>query len=444
MSKVIPLHKARPVVDISKKKDLLLRIYHRLDKYASTPYVVNYGGGGSGKSHAMAQYMVKRLMVKKEKLLVIRKFATTLNDSVVALFLEMALPFWGRKEKRDYTYNKSSKKLTFRNGSVVIFRGLDNPEKMKSITGITMVWVEEATELTEAEFNVMSDRIRGEPQLYLTYNPISERHWLKARFHDTPDNRVTVLFSTFQDNPHVGQKFRDDMAWYELHNPEHFRVYGQGGWGLIRPENPYFTAYKATVNKGVTKYNPHYPVYFSWDFNIKNTVLISQHFDGARIEYQELIHGGDDLEGLCRDLAMRFKGNQIYFTGDGSGNAGSAYTTGNRSAWELIRSYFIKYDHHYCDYSRVPKSNPSTATSRFVCNALFAHFQGNIIIDREKCGLLLDDVERMKALTDGSLDKKDANKHNYGHAGDALRYDLCNFEYSTYQDLGIPAPKMAA
>ncbi|GAB3272867.1 hypothetical protein GCM10027347_44820 [Larkinella harenae] len=445
MSNVKPLYQnqtlIRPIVDVSKLRAKFLRVYHDLDKRAKTDYVVNFGGGGSGKSHAMAQYLVKRLMQKKEKLLVIRKFGTTLNDSVVALFLEMALPFWGRKEKRDYTYNKSQKKLTFRNGSVVIFRGLDNPEKMKSIAGITMVWVEEATELSETEFNVMSDRIRSQPQIYLTYNPISERHWLKARFHDKPDERVTVIFSTFLDNPFVGAKYIADMAWYEKNNPEHYRVYGLGGWGIIRPDNPYFTAYKPTIHKGETKYNPNYPVYLSWDFNVKNTVLISQHFDGQRIEYQQLIHGGDDLEGLCRDLAYRFKNNQVYFTGDGSGNSGSAYTTGNKSAWELIKTYFSKYGHKYCNYSRVPKSNPSTASSRFICNALLAYFQGKIIIDKEKCGLLLDDIERMRALSNGSLDKKDADKHNYGHAGDTFRYDLCQFEKSTYDGLGL---KMAA
>ncbi|WP_234734809.1 PBSX family phage terminase large subunit [Tellurirhabdus bombi] len=440
MAKVVPLNReaVRPIIDISKRKANLLRNYHDLDKRANTPYVANMGGGGSGKSHSTAQYLVKRLMQKKHKLLVIRKFATTLNDSVVDLFLSKALPFWGRVEDRDYTFNKSSRKITFRNGSVIIFRGLDNPEKMKSITGITLVWVEEASELSQNEFKIMSDRIRGEPQIYLTYNPISERHWLKARFHDSDDPRITCLFSTYLDNPFVGQKYVEDMEWYKEHDEEHYRIYALGEWGLIRPENPYFTTFKAFM-KGVTKYNPHYPVHVTFDFNVKNTALISQHFDGERVEYQRLIQGGGDLEDICRQIAFDYRHNQIYFTGDGSGNNGSAYTSGNQSGWELIKMYMDKYGHDYCDYSRVPRSNPSTASGRQITNALLAHFGKRLIIDRELCGILLDDVERMRALSNGSLDKKDCEKYNYGHAGDCFRYSLYHFEYDTYKSLGIAA-----
>ncbi len=437
---------------LRQDKAQFLPVYHAL-KQCKTDYVVNYGGGGSGKSHAMGQFLVRRLMEKKEKLLVIRKFGTSLKDSVIDLMLEMSLPFWGLREGIDYIYNASQRRISFPvTGSVIIFRGLDNPEKLKSIAGITLVWVEEATEILEPEFNVMSDRIRGEPQIYLTFNPISERHWLKGRFNiqDPKDGatfdyfrtgpRTVVLFSTYLCNPFVGRKFAEDMEWYRTNNPEHYRVYGLGKWGILRPDRPFFTAIKPTINYGLTVFNPLMPICVSCDFNVDNTFLISQHYDD-RIEYHEVFHGGGDLRELCLKIIEKYGSRREYrFTGDASGNNQSAFTTGNQSAYELIQYYFTDPEHgnvdkDLVDFSAVPTSNGETAESRIIANALISYFGKRLVINRENCGLLIDDIDRMEAKSNGSLNKLLCEKHNYGHVGDAFRYDLKHFEADTYRDI---------
>ena len=426
-----------------------LPVYHALKKI-NTDYVVSYGSGGSGKSHAMGQSFVRRLIEKKEKLLIIRKFGTSLKDSVIDLMLDMALPFWGLREGIDYIYNASQRRIFFPvTGSIIIFRGLDNPEKLKSIAGVTLVWVEEATEILEKEFNIMSDRIRGEPQIYLTFNPISERHWLKARFciNDPKDGvnfdyyrtgpRTVVLFSTYLCNPFVGRKFQEDMEWYRIHNEEHYRVYGLGKWGIIRPDRPYFTAIKPTTHYGVTTFNPRMPICISCDFNVDNTFLISQHYDD-HIDYHELIHGGGDLRELCFQIVETYgRGREYRFTGDASGNNQSAYTPGNQSAYELIQSYFLEagIELDLLDFSAVPTSNGETSESRTIANALISYYGKRICIDRDGCGILIDDIQRMEATASGSLNKALCDKHNYGHAGDAFRYDLKHFEAETYRDI---------
>lgn len=440
---------------MSQMRHKLLPVYHKLAK-AATDYTVNYGGGGSGKSFAQAQYLTRRLLTKKHKLLVIRKFATSLNDSVIAQFKEVALPFFGLRENVHWSYNASRKMIKFVNGSVIIFKGLDDAEKFKSIVGVSLVWIEEATEVAKSEFKIVNDRIRGKRrvQIFLTYNPISERHWLRERFHhpDNPhrgvDDRTTVIFSTYLDNPYVGKKYEDEMEWYRQNDPDHYRVYGLGEFGIIRPEDPYFTTWKPSVFVGKTTYNPAHPVYVSFDFNIKNSYVVSQHYDGKRIEYLEAKHGEgltgvNDLQDMCKAIAHKYGRNFILFTGDASGNAGSAYTTGNASAWTLIRQYMAQAGALYCNYDRVPKSNAGLASSRHMCNALLVHFGRNLVIDREGCGILIDDIERMRATSEGSLDKKDANKQNYGHVGDCFRYDLNNFEFDTYKNLGIEKKQVA-
>ncbi|UHG91750.1 PBSX family phage terminase large subunit [Spirosoma oryzicola] len=433
-----------PIIDMSQMRHKLLPVYQKLVK-AATDYTINYGGGGSGKSFAQAQYFVRRLLTKKHKLLVIRKFGTSLNDSVIAQFKEVALPFFGLRENVHWKYNGSRKQITFANGSTIIFKGLDDAEKFKSIVGVSLVWIEEATEIEKNEFKIVNDRIRGKKkvQIFLTYNPISERHWLRERFHnpDDPhkgiDDRTTVIFSTYLENPFVGQKYIDEMAYYQDHDPDHYRVYGLGQFGIIRPENPYFTSWKPTKQKGKTKYNPAHPVCVSFDFNIKNSFVVSQHYDGKRIQFLEAKHGEGDLLEMCRYLAIKYGRNHIRFTGDASGNAGSAYTTGNVSAWTLIEQYMAQFGATFCDYEMVPKSNPSTASSRHICNALLVYYMERMTVDLVECGILTDDIERMRATSEGSLDKHDANKNNYGHIGDCFRYALHNFEYDTYLSLGI-------
>jgi len=437
-----------------QNKANLLPTYYAL-RAAETVYIINYGSGGSGKSYATAQHIVKKCLEGNEQVLVIRKVANSLTDSVVSQFLDLALPFWGLINGEDYWYNKSNKTLFFKNSeSKIKFRGLDNPEKMKSIQGITLVWIEEATELSESDFDILSGRIRGErePQIILSYNPISELHWLKKRFHSDkyekvkPDkpfywykhDRVTVIFSTYQINPFVGQKYIDDMAWYALNDEQYYRVYGRGEWGIVKPDNPFFE-FNANKNVGLPEYDPAEPVYLSWDFNKVNTCIVSQHLDsGGSIAYLEVIHNKGDLREMCRYILEIYGVDNLYFiTGDSTGRGGSAYSTGNRAAYDSIKAYLIEFglNQRYIDSARLILKNPRTASSRHYVNALFRHFGALLSVHKDKCTMLIDDLIRTKTLADGSIDKADCDKNDYGHAGDAFRYDLHAYEKDTFEYL---------
>ena len=103
-----------------------------------------------------------------------------------------------------FTINKTSMDITCkRNGNTIIFRGMDD-EKIKSIHGVTMIWIEEASEIAEYDFNQLDIRLRGESrhykQIIITFNPVSILHWLKKRFFDTSDPRAVTHRSTYKDN----------------------------------------------------------------------------------------------------------------------------------------------------------------------------------------------------------------------------------------------------
>lgn len=108
-----------------------------------------YGGAGSGKSVFIAQKLLIKACREKRKILVIRKYGTTLKDSVFQLIMDM-LRKW--QLLTHCKINLSTYTIILPNGSIFLFKGMDDSEKIKSITDITDIWCEEATELSEDEY----------------------------------------------------------------------------------------------------------------------------------------------------------------------------------------------------------------------------------------------------------------------------------------------------
>lgn len=442
---------------------MFLPTYHRLclAETHKSIYIINFGAGGSGKSYAQAQFFVKLCIDTKvkEKIMVLRKTGNSLEDSCIDEFISNALPFWGLQEGRDYKYNISRRMITFtKTNAKIIFKGLDNPEKLKSIPGVTRLWIEEATEITAEEFKIVNDRIRGNPRIYLTFNPISEQHWIKKDFLDyygfildtsgktvglyrkLPKGSISVLFSTFRENPYVGEKYIMRMAYYKKVDPDHYRIYGLGLWGIIRPKMPFFNLWDGNIHlkQGLSYDKKLGSIYLSFDFNVNNSILISQREPGVWVKYLEVMHGTGDLKEMCNQIVNKYGRFQwYYFTGDGSGNNGSATTENNMAAWQLIQAYFLEFGvpGQYCHFGAVPKANSRTHVSRTIVNQLIKYYGPNLTMDKDNCALLVDDINRMRAVPNGSLDKVDCDKHNYGHLGDCFRYDLQNFDGAIIKDL---------
>lgn len=201
---------------------------------AKKRFVVNYGGSGSGKSFSQTQHEIIRCLQKVEKLLVIRKVASTLKDSVISLFTSI-LNSWGLQDY--YTENKATQFIKFANGSEILFKGMDDPEKIKSIAGITRIWIEEASELTQADFSQLNLRLRGKDglQLTLTFNPIDEEHWIKSYFFDNPtvNEKTNIIRTTYKDNKFIDQAYKDELEGYQYIDKNYYKIYALGEWGGI-------------------------------------------------------------------------------------------------------------------------------------------------------------------------------------------------------------------
>lgn len=209
-------------------------------------YIVMKGSAGSGKSVDTAQHYLLRLMSDRGRNLVaMRKSDITNRDSTFAELTGAIYRMFGADADKYWQINLSPLVMTCKfNGNKIIFRGMNDDkqrEKLKSITfstgKLTDVWLEEATEFTQADLEIIDDRLRGELppgqfyQIRMTFNPVNKNHWIKKVFFDIPDPNVLTHHSTYLTNRFIDDAYRARMERRKLVDPEGYRIYGLGEWG---------------------------------------------------------------------------------------------------------------------------------------------------------------------------------------------------------------------
>ncbi len=230
-----------PTIDFSRLDESINPAYYAL-LWDERRFNVLYGGAGAGKSVFAAQRYVYRLVSRPgTNLLCVRKTDKSNRDSSFAL-LRQIINLWGLAPLFAVTLSPLS--ITcLSNGNQVLFRGLDDPEKLKSITfqrGIlTDIWAEEASELTEDDDMQLRLRLRGfstvPKQITYTFNPVSALHWLKRRFFDFPlsADRCTVLRTTYRDNAWLDPEDRLEIESLKEQDATFYQIYALGEWGVI-------------------------------------------------------------------------------------------------------------------------------------------------------------------------------------------------------------------
>lgn len=206
-------------------------------------YRVVKGSRASKKSKTTALYFIYMMMKHKgSNLFVVRKVFRTLKDSCWT-DLQWAVNRLGVDHLWNFT--QSPLEATYLStGQKILFRGLDDPLKVTSITVpsgcLCWLWLEEAYEvLSEEDFDMLDESIRGEvpeglwKQITLTFNPWNERHWLKKRFFDVKDPEILAMTTNYMCNEWLDEA---DLAVFErmkTQNPRRYKVAGLGGWGIV-------------------------------------------------------------------------------------------------------------------------------------------------------------------------------------------------------------------
>jgi len=206
-------------------------------------YRVCKGSRASKKSKTAALFFIYSMMkYPGANLLVIRKVYRTLKDSCFS-DLKWAI---NRLGVQDYWSVKESplEIIYIPTGQKILFRGLDDPLKVTSITvetgNLCWAWIEEAYEINkEQDFNMLDESIRGtveEPlykQITLTFNPWNERHWLKKRFFDVEDENIMAKTTNYMCNEWLDDSDKKLFEDMKKNNPRRYQVAGLGNWGIV-------------------------------------------------------------------------------------------------------------------------------------------------------------------------------------------------------------------
>jgi PBSX family phage terminase large subunit len=339
-------------------------------------FLVLYGGGGSGKSVFAAQKVILRTVSEKgHKFLCLRKVADTIKESIFAE-LDSTIEEFGLKE--EFQVNKTDRSfLHIPTGNRILCKGLDEPGKIKSIKGITGMWLEEATDFDELDLDQLDIRIRGEKENYIQYilsfNPIDETHWLKKRFFDKKDENATVCHSTYLHNHFLSAEDKSRLEALKERNELFYNVYCLGKWGIVVKTDKFMYAF-ASEKHVIESYTPnrHIPIIVSFDFNVAPmTCVIAQQIGNQVVIFDEMkLENGstEELSEMVKSKYVKWM-YSVIVTGDATGKNREKATRGNINQYMVIQEVLSLSERDI----QVPSKNSALGDSRVLCNSVLQH-----------------------------------------------------------------------
>lgn len=244
-------------------------IYDKLKDYG-TFTEIHYGGASSGKSHGVIQKVVfKSLQAWKypRKVLFLRKVGSSVYDSIFE-DVKQCLEAWGLLGA--CKVNNSAYRIELPNGAQFIFKGLDNPEKIKSIKGISDVVMEEASEFTLDDYTQLTLRLRDKKhpnkQIYLMFNPVSKVNWVYNAFFVKKPKNTVIYQTTYKDNRFLDEVTKENIEELAERNEAYYKIYALGEFATL--DKLVFPKYKKQLlNKDELS---HIPSDFGLDYGFIN------------------------------------------------------------------------------------------------------------------------------------------------------------------------------
>ena len=269
------------------KFEIIDKHYQFFTKFKHKRILISYGGAGSGKSENFARYAVLRLLNETGKRwLMARKTNPSARLSVMTQ-IENLLRMLNIK----FTENKSDQIIRV-NGNEIIFRGLDDPEKIKSID-FNYIWMEEATEFTRGDYDQLNLRLRkvnldSNNQIVLTFNPVSTSNWVYSTFFEKkwdwikanlPENEwleldedTAVMRSNYKLNRFLSPDYIKAIEKYKDTDFEWYRVYALGDFGA--PQTKIFNNYQKIAEEYMPKDKEYDEIIWGIDFGYATPTAI--------------------------------------------------------------------------------------------------------------------------------------------------------------------------
>lgn len=209
------------------------------------------GGYGSSKSYHVALKIVLKLLEEKRTALVVREVYDTHRDSTFSLLTEIIEDLGLSHRIRSVS---SPMQIRFPNGSKIIFKGMDKPAKLKSINNVSLIWIEECSEVKYVGFKELLGRLRHpflDLFMILSTNPVSENNWTFKYFFNDQKKKLIVLddqelyrrrtmvvgntyyhHSTADDNLFLPESYVEQLDELEQFDPDLHRIARRGQFGV--------------------------------------------------------------------------------------------------------------------------------------------------------------------------------------------------------------------
>jgi phage terminase large subunit len=253
---------------------------------------------------------------------------------------------------------------------------------------------------------------------------------------------TSILKTTYRDNPFAGSQYEAMMQALQKTDPVYYQVYALGEWGVIKPERPFADNFNRShhVRQGL-KYEEGYDLFQLWDFNVDNTCVLAQNVynevGNLKIRFLKEYHkSGWDLQRICQEIRTDYPNALYKLNGDASGKAGNALTSGNQSAYDILKEEQNLSWHQF----NVASVNPSHLNSRLLTNLILKTCYGPddylVEIDEEGCPNVIKDFERVYVDKRGSLDECKRKNPELTHFLDPCRYHFNSEHYDRIREIG--------
>ena len=207
---------------------MIKKIYKWLRKHKRYKTVILYGGAGAGKSYTLAHFLLFDIAMRlaDKRILITRKTNPSLRLTTYRLFLDLLSNY-----QIPHELIRSEQTIILPNGTQIIFRGMDDPEKVKSAE-FNYIWMEEATEFTFQDYQILRMRLRRatshKNQIFLTFNPVSPQSWIYSEFFEKDHWGVAKLQVTYKDNPFLDDDYKAILEGLREEDETLYKIYTLG------------------------------------------------------------------------------------------------------------------------------------------------------------------------------------------------------------------------
>lgn len=366
----------------------------------SLDVAVYQGGYGSGKTFSGS--LLGILLAQKYpgiRGLVGAQTYTLVRDTTLQSYFEH-LENINFKEGEDFEWSSSLQKLIFKNGSEILFKHFDEPNKLKSLN-LGFVEIEEMSDIPYDTFKVLLSRMRQRRKKEwqnFTYrifghtNPEMQRGWVYKTFIDNPAPNYRLITAPTTENIYLPEGFCDELK--KIYDEQYYRIFvlaqnGEYNNGLVIKD---FT----DENIKEIKYQPEMDLHISCDFNVDPMCWVFAHKTEDKVFYfDEIAMENTTTAKACEEFCRRYPAHKgrIIINGDASGDNRSC--TSEYTNYVIIKKKLLQYG--YDVEIQIKAYNPPIKNRIMAFNSKVRNAEGEICLYVDKkCEKLLYNIYNLK------------------------------------------------